>query len=372
MTFAFVVAARPNYMKIAPILAEWARRAAVAPMPAAMLVHTGQHVSASMSDAFFRDLGMREPDECLGVGGDTHAVQTARVMIGFDEICDRRKPDAVVVAGDVNSTLACALVASKRGVKIAHVEAGLRSFDRSMPEEINRVLTDQISDLLLTTSEEAQLNLEREGVDASKVRLVGNPMIDSLTSAIALLPAHSKWARDGAAYTVATLHRPANVDESHQLRAILDGLRAAAKHAPVLLPAHPRTANALAEFGLTIEPYDERRPLPPAGLFQLPPLGYLDFLDLLRAARCVVTDSGGVQEETTVLGIPCATLRATTERPVTITLGTNELVAPSAAAIERAVCRALGGHWKRGTIPPLWDGRAAPRIVDGLLELAAR
>ena len=305
----------------------------------------------------------------LDVGGDTHAVQTAKVMIGFDEICDRRKPDAVVIAGDVNSTLACALVASKRGVKIAHVEAGLRSFDRSMPEEINRILTDQIADLLLTTSEEARLNLEREGVAASQIRFVGNPMIDSLKIAISMLPLQSTWQRAGVPYAVATLHRPSNVDDPRQLKAILDGLSAAATQAPILLPVHPRTANAMAEHGLTLERYEEGSVLPTAGLFQLPPLGYFDFLDLLRGASCVVTDSGGIQEETTVLGIPCATLRANTERPVTVTLGTNELVDPSAVAIERAVSRALSGQWKRGTIPPLWDGSAAPRIVDGLLEL---
>ncbi|MHB0971890.1 MAG: non-hydrolyzing UDP-N-acetylglucosamine 2-epimerase [Thermoanaerobaculia bacterium] len=365
---AFVVGARPNYMKVAPMLREIRERASICIEP--ILVHTGQHYDESMSDSFFRDLGMPTPDEFLGVGSDTQAKQMAKIMAGFDGVCDRRPLDVVVVVGDVNSTLGCALVAAKRGIKVVHVEAGLRSFDRTMPEEINRVLTDQISDLLLITSEDAYANLEREGVAREKVRFVGNPMIDSLQWALAKIGKVSAWQkRLGRGYIVATLHRPSNVDDFAQLMPIVEGLRSAARRVPVIFPVHPRTAKQFSDHGITLRSLDGNSAVEP-GLYALPPLGYLEFLDLMRGASLLLTDSGGVQEETTVLGIPCATLRANTERPVTITLGTNELTPRSREGVEDAVERALGGKWKKGSLPPLWDGKAAGRIVDELTTLA--
>jgi UDP-N-acetylglucosamine 2-epimerase (non-hydrolysing) len=364
---AFVVGARPNYMKVAPILRELKRRSdggdsTIEPL----LVHTGQHYDEAMSDSFFRDLGMPQPDEFLGVGSDSHAKQTARVMIGFDDVCDRRELDAVVVVGDVNSTIGCALVAVKRGIKVVHVEAGLRSWDRTMPEEINRILTDQISDLLLITSEDAIANLEREGVAREKIVFVGNPMIDSLEDALSRMEVPS---RNLGRYVVVTLHRPGNVDDDADLRAIIDGLAAIAERAPILFPVHPRTAKRFAEIGIELKQFDPGVALT-TGIYSLPPLPYLEFLSLVRNAAMVMTDSGGIQEETTVMGVPCATLRPNTERPITIDVGTNELVARKAEAMIEAFDRVWRGEWKKGRRPDLWDGHAAPRIVDSLLALA--
>lgn len=376
MKLTCVIGARPNYMKVAPILREIAKRHAAgeAKVIEPMLVHTGQHYDASMSDAFFSDLGMPEPDEFLGVGGGAHAVQTARVMSAFDEVCERRAIDAILVVGDVNSTLACALVASKRGIKVIHVEAGLRSYDRTMPEEINRVLTDQISDFLLITSEDAFANLGREGIPRERVRFVGNPMIDSMAQMLASLGPESPWisraARFGGRYVVVTLHRPFNVDRIDDLEPIVDALRTVSRTVPVVFPIHPRTAKTLASSGFALAslPRDDG-PLD-AMLYASDPLGYREFLDLMRGACLVVTDSGGIQEETTVLGVPCATARPNTERPVTIAIGTNDLIGSSPAKVIAAAELALRGGWKRGSVPPLWDGRAAERIVDALVEFA--
>lgn len=376
MKLCFVVGARPNFMKVAPVVAELDARIGRGEVVGVerFVVHTGQHYDAAMSDVFFRDLGMPEPDAFLNVGSDTHGRQTAKVMAAVEDVCDARKPDGIVVVGDVNSTLACALVAAKRGVAVAHVEAGLRSFDRSMPEEVNRVLTDQVSDLLLTTCEEAEEQLAREGVDRRKVRFVGNPMIDSLLrglEAAGLEPTElvSRAAAAGLRYVVATLHRPGNVDARESLAPIVEGLELAGREAVVFFPVHPRTAARLEQSGRPLRPLpDEGDAALSPGVYALPPMPYLEFVRLLRGAAIVLTDSGGIQEETTVMGVPCATLRPNTERPVTVRLGTNELVARTPEAIGDAVRRALEGKWKRGVTPPLWDGRAATRIVDALLE----
>ena len=359
-------------MKVAPILEELRRRtdAGDAARFEPLLVHTGQHYDAAMNATLFRDLGMPDPDEFLGVGSDSHARQTAKIMTAFDEVCDRHSPDAVLVVGDVNSTIACALVATKRAIGVIHVEAGLRSYDRTMPEEVNRVLTDQISDLLLITSEEAFGNLAREGIDRSRVRMVGNPMIDSLLSMLASMPPLSAWVprlRDRSrGYVVVTLHRPSNVDSIDDLLPILEGLREVSRDIPVLFPVHPRTAKSIKASGFELEA------VPDAGigpaLYALPPLGYTDFIDLMRGAALVLTDSGGIQEETTVMGIPCGTLRPNTERPVTVTIGTNEILPPTRAAVVAAVHRVLAGSWKKGQQPPMWDGRSAGRIVDAVME----
>lgn len=372
MKLCCVIGARPNYMKVAPILREIERRR-LAGDPTGIdstLVHTGQHYDVSMSDAFLRDLAMPHPDEFLGVGGGSHATQTARILTAFDDVCDRYAFDVVLVVGDVNSTLACALVAVKRGIKVVHVEGGLRSFDRTMPEEVNRLLTDQISDLLLITSADACTNLEREGIDAKKICFVGNPMIDSLNAMLRSMPGVCTWRKRMAGdspYVVVTLHRPSNVDAEHQLMPIMSALDVIARRVPVLFPVHPRTAQTLARTGVAMNEIRDGEPIA-AGLYVLPPLGYRDFLDLMRGAALVVTDSGGIQEETTVLGIPCATVRPNTERPITIELGTNELVGDSPAAIIGAADRALSGRWKRGVQPPLWDGRSAERIIDALVS----
>jgi UDP-N-acetylglucosamine 2-epimerase (non-hydrolysing) len=292
-------------------------------------------------------------------------------MTAFDDVCDKYHFDAVLVVGDVNSTVACALVAAKKGIKVIHVEAGLRSYDRTMPEEINRVLTDQISDLLLITSEDAYANLEREGIDREKIRFVGNPMIDSLMSMLASMPAESQWTRriDGK-YVVVTLHRPSNVDRVDDLWPLMSALTDIATRAPVFFPVHPRTAQTLASAGVPMRELPKGASTIENALYALPSLGYREFLDLMRGAALVITDSGGIQEETTVLGVPCATVRPNTERPVTVVIGTNVMVGPSPGAIRSAAERALSGGWRKGGRPPLWDGHAAERIVDALVEFS--
>ena len=355
-----VVGARPNYMKIAPIVREMAK------FPhdfAQTLVHTGQHYDDNMSKLFFDELDMPRPDINLEVGSGSHATQTAQVMLRFEPLLEQFKPDWVLVPGDVNSTLACAVVAVKLGVKVAHVEAGLRSFDRTMPEEINRLLTDQISDLLLTHSPEANENLIREGVAPEKIFLVGNTMIDTL---VRLRPlAVDRWpslrARFGLErFVLVTLHRPNNVDAFAGLNEIISALNEISEQLPVIFPVHPRTRKRIGEHSIKVAD----------SLRLTDPIGYIDFLSLQAHAAAVVTDSGGVQEETTFLGVPCLTVRQNTERPITIEKGTNQLVARScdaiAAAIRAAVDRPRDSHTHR---PEFWDGKAAERIVSLFREL---
>jgi UDP-N-acetylglucosamine 2-epimerase (non-hydrolysing) len=363
-----VVGARPNFMKAAPVFGAMRRRPAEF---RPLLIHTGQHYDPRMSGDFFRDLNLPEPDAHLGVGSGTHAEQTAEVMRRFEPVVLEHRPDWVVVVGDVNSTLACALVCAKLRVRVAHVEAGLRSRDRSMPEEINRLLTDQIADLLLTPSADADENLLAEGVPTERIRLVGNVMIDSL---LAQLPrAESSRVREelgveGRDYAVVTLHRPSNVDDARTLARVMSALARVAESLPVVFPAHPRTRARIDEFGL-------REEIERAGRVRLiEPLGYLDFLRLFSGASLVLTDSGGLQEETTALGIPCLTLRENTERPVTVTHGTNRVVGTDAEGIASAAREALDSARasEPRRVPPLWDGRTAERILDALLEAHAR
>jgi len=359
-----VVGARPNFMKVAPVVEAMGRRAGEF---TPLVVHTGQHYDARMSDAFFRDLGLPEPDVYLGVGSGSHAQQTAAVMQLFEPVVLHEKPDWVLVVGDVNSTLACALVCAKLLVPVAHVEAGLRSRDRAMPEEINRLLTDQLADLLLTPSADADRNLLDEGVPAERIKLVGNVMIDSLLKHLELSRASRVRETLGVAgepYAVVTLHRPSNVDDPETLRGIVSALERVGARLPVVFPAHPRTRKMLAEFGLL---EDVER----AGYLRLvEPLGYLDFLRLYSGASLVLTDSGGIQEETTALGIPCLTLRENTERPVTVELGTNQIVGTDPERILSAALVALESARtdEPPRVPPLWDGKTADRILDALLE----
>ena len=350
-----VVGARPNFVKIAPIMAALRRHAAVEQR----LVHTGQHYDPRMAGAFFDDLGLPAPDHDLRVGSGTHAEQTAAVMTRFEPVLLDERPDLVVVVGDVNSTLAAALVAAKRGVPVAHVEAGLRSFDRSMPEEINRILTDQLSAILLAPTDDAAANLRRDGLPADAITVVGNVMIDTLLAHRATLP----WpAVDESidlgerGYIVLTLHRPANVDEPARLAAILARVADAAAGLPVVFPVHPRTGRLLAG--------DAAHPVPP-GVRQIEPLGYRRFLALMNRAAFVITDSGGIQEETTALGVPCFTVRDTTEWPRTLTAGTNTLVGADAAGLAAAVADLRAGRG-RTLVPGLEDGQASARIAGVL------
>ena len=353
-------------MKVAPIYAEMKRRPAdFAPM----IVHTGQHYDAVMSDSFFDDLGMPKPDIHLGVGSGSHAVQTAKIMTEFEPVVLREKPDWVLVVGDVNSTIACALVCAKLGVKVAHVEAGLRSRDRAMPEEINRILTDSISDLLFTTSQDADVNLAQEGIPVERIRFVGNVMIDSLMDHLKV--AESSAVREdlgvnAGEYAVLTLHRPSNVDDRETLSGILHALIAVAEKLPIVFPVHPRTRAKIVEFG-----FGER--LANSAIRLIDPLGYLDFIRLYSGAKMVLTDSGGLQEETTALGVPCLTLRENTERPITIFEGTNTLCGTDVRRIVDAAFDILDSGGKRGRAPELWDGHAAERIAGHLASwIAAR
>jgi UDP-N-acetylglucosamine 2-epimerase (non-hydrolysing) len=349
-------------MKVAPILAALRSRPGVRQT----LVHTGQHYDVKMSDVFFQDLGMPAPDVHLGAGSGTHAQMTAKVMLAIEPVLEERRPDVVVVAGDVNSTLAVALVARKLGFAVAHVEAGLRSRDWTMPEEVNRILTDRLSTLLFTPSVDGDENLRAEGIEQG-VHLVGNVMIDSLRAALPRARERGALAAQKLSpkgYALATLHRPANVDDPRALAQVLSALAEVSRRLPVLLPVHPRTKARI-----------EKEPALGALLAQAPqvrlcePLGYLDFLALMDGARLVLTDSGGIQEETTALGVPCLTMRENTERPVTITLGTNRLVGGDPARIVPAALEVLGGPARAGTIPPLWDGHAAERIADVLVRV---
>lgn len=353
-----VVGARPNYMKVAPIHAALAASGRFKPT----LVHTGQHYDADMNDSFFRELGMPAPDVNLEVGSASHAVQTAEVMRRFEPVVDSVEDPAVLVVGDVNSTLACALVAVKKGLPVIHVEAGLRSGDRSMPEEINRILTDQMSDLLFTTERAALDNLLREGIAAERVHFVGNVMIDTLLANVSrAIPTAETLATQGysmpPAYAVSTLHRPSNVDDPAVLRRLLETLRTIGHDLPVAMPLHPRTRARIVASGLD-EFLDGRTILP------LPPASYLTMLGLMKDARLVLTDSGGIQEETTALGVPCLTLRDNTERPITVSEGTNTLVGRDVQAIIAAASDVLASGGKSGRVPEFWDGAAARRIAD--------
>jgi len=361
-----IVGARPNFMKMAPLIRAFGSEPG---LPAAVLVHTGQHYDFAMSDALFRDLELPVPDLNLEVGSATHAVQTAEVMKRIEPVLDDLQPSCVVVVGDVNSTLAVALVASKKGIPVAHVEAGLRSHDRTMPEEVNRLLTDQLSDLLYTTERTAADNLAREGVPRERVHFVGNVMIDSLLQHVSRAPtAAATLARAGVrggialeppGFGVATLHRPSNVDDRAALEESLEIVGDVARHLPVVWPMHPRTRANVEKFRL-------QRLVENPRIVLLPPQGYLEMLGLLSAAKVVLTDSGGIQEETTALSVPCLTMRENTERPITIAEGTNLLVGRDRARIVAAVEDILASGGKRGRRPELWDGGAAPRIAKHL------
>ncbi|GHJ50439.1 UDP-N-acetylglucosamine 2-epimerase (non-hydrolyzing) [Catellatospora sp. TT07R-123] len=344
-----VTGARPNFPKAAPVL-----RALDALGVPQRLVHTGQHYDEKMSDVFFRQLGLPKPDMDLGVGSGTHAKQTAAIMVGLEELMEAERPAMVVVYGDVNSTVAAALVASKLGIAIAHVEAGLRSFDMTMPEEINRLVTDRLSDLLLCTSPDAIAHLGNEGVHPDKIYLVGNPMIDTLLANIHQFDADAARTEYDLAgrYVVATLHRPGNVDDPADAAALVKAMHAVADQATVVLPLHPRGRGRLQAAGLFDHP----------NLKIIDPLGYVEFMGLVRGADAVVTDSGGVQEETTILGVPCLTLRPNTERPVTITHGTNQLV--TRENLPQVFAEVLAaGRAETWPVPPLWDGKAGERIA---------
>ena len=363
-----VVGARPNYMKMAPLLRAFRAHAG---LPPAVLVHTGQHYDPMMNDRLFDDLELPRPDLNLEVGSGTHAVQTAEVMRRFEPVLDDYGPSCVVVVGDVNSTLACSLVAVKKGVPVAHVEAGLRSFDRGMPEEINRILTDQIAALLYTTERGAHDNLSREGIPPERIQFVGNVMIDSLLThkARALAPAETLSAAGKAAWAkqsfgVVTLHRPSNVDAPDTLSHSLDILQAVSRKLPLVCVLHPRTIARIAAFGLSPGLQSDR-------LAVLPPQGYLEMLGLMAGATLVLTDSGGMQEETTALSVPCLTLRENTERPITVEQGTNTIVGRNRARILALVDEILATGGKRGRTPELWDGRAAERIAAHLAHWLA-
>jgi UDP-N-acetylglucosamine 2-epimerase (non-hydrolysing) len=352
-----VVGARPNFMKLAPVHRALAGRAQQ------KVVHTGQHYDPNMSDVFFRQLEMPAPDVNLGVGSASTTQQTALVMTGLEPELLADRPDLVVVYGDVNSCLAAALTAVRLGIPVAHVESGLRSFDRGMPEEINRILTDRLSDLLFVPSEDGMANLRAEGIDEAKAHLVGNVMIDTVVRLLPIaeeqirLSTQARWI--GKPYALATLHRPSNVDDPARLGEVVRALEEITQLLPILLPVHPRTRARMSELGFA--PDGERFVL-------TEPLGYLDFLALQKHASVVISDSGGVQEETTYLGVPCLTIRRNTERPVTVTIGTNKLVGDDPAQLATEVEAILRGDAKRGGIPPMWDGRAAERIADIICE----
>lgn len=362
MKILHVVGARPNFPKIAPIMAALARTPALFQQ---RLLHTGQHYDERMSAIFFRDLDLPQPDVYLGVGSGSHAEQTARIMIQFEQVVLDERPDWVIVVGDVNSTVACALVCAKLGIKLAHVEAGLRSFDRTMPEEINRLVTDQLADLLFTPSPDADAHLLREGIAPERIARVGNVMIDSLIAALPLAARSSILPTLGltpGAYGLVTLHRPANVDDPAALAGLLDALQSIARALPLVLPLHPRTRSRIAELGLA-ERLD-------ADLRLIEPQGYLDFLQLTRHARLVLTDSGGLQEETTFLGVPCLTLRPNTERPITVSQGTNQVIGTQPAAIVAHAHAVLAAPPPARPTIEGWDGHAAERIAARLQALA--
>ena len=365
MKIISVVGARPNFMKVAPIHKAFNQlKIKNEKLKIEHLIcHTGQHYDEKMSKVFFEDLELPKPDFYLGVGSGSHAEQTAKIILEFEKILLQEKPDLVIVVGDVNSTIACALTAVKLGIKVAHVEAGLRSFDRSMPEEINRILTDSISDYLFVTEKSGIENLEKEGITNGKVFFAGNVMIDSLKN---YLPKagqsgiNSKLKIKNEKYILVTLHRPSNVDSEKNLKNIVELLNELGKQTKIIFPVHPRTRKNLENFSFleTLNP----------NIILTEPLGYIDFIALIKNSIFVLTDSGGIQEETTFMGIPCVTLRTTTERPITVDLGTNYLVGEDTIEVQKVCNDILDNKIKKGAIPELWDGKSAERIVDILLE----
>lgn len=363
-----IVGARPNFMKIAPIMRVFGRHENSIE---ATLLHTGQHYDAAMKKSFFDQLHIPEPDIDLGVGSGSHAVQTAEIMLRFEPVLDRLNPTAVLVLGDVNSTISCALVAVKKGIPVIHVEAGLRSYDRGMPEEVNRVLTDQISDLLFTTERSAEANLLREGISSERIHFVGNVMIDTLrynldravepASLFSGVGSEIDQAAFDSGYGLVTLHRPSNVDNPSNLKALLTELNTISEQLPLVFPVHPRTAQRVKEFGL-------EKLLASPHILRLPPQGYLQMLGLMKQARLVLTDSGGIQEETTALGVPCITLRENTERPITVNEGTNTVVGIDPEKIRTSVNDVFTTGGKRGRVPEYWDGCAAERIAEVIIQ----
>ena len=364
-----IASARPNFMKVAPLIkcirARDGEKEHNDVKLAFRLIHTGQHYDKKMSDVFFDELGIPSPDINLGVGSGSHAVQTANVMAKFEPVCEQEKPDWVVVVGDVNPTMACTLVCAKMGIKVAHVEAGLRSFDRTMPEEVNRIVTDALADLLLTPSADANENLKREGVPDEKIKLVGNIMIDTLVENLNQARQRDILKRFGLekkTFVYVTLHRPSNVDRQEGLRAIMAELVLLSRQMPVVFPMHPRTRKMLSAFGISVSES--------AGLKILDPIGYHDSLCLTEQACFVLTDSGGLQEETTFFRTPCLTLRPNTERPVTITLGSNRLT--SLSRLRQDIEQVLKTGNRAGSVPPLWDGHTAKRTVEEILAASAK
>jgi UDP-N-acetylglucosamine 2-epimerase (non-hydrolysing) len=360
MKIFLIAGARPNFMKIAPIARAFDNHADLD----YKIVHTGQHYDRNMSDIFFEELGIRKPDYHLGAGGGSHAQQTARIMTGFEETCLADRPDLVMVVGDVNSTLACSIVAKKMNIQVAHVEAGLRSFDLQMPEEINRMVTDSISDLFFVTEEQGLENLLNEGKKNNAIHFVGHVMIDNLFFQLSKLESmdptfpSSRFKQEHPAYGVVTLHRPSNVDNKESLESILTTLSTVSDTLPLIFPIHPRTRKNMERFG--IKPSDNIK--------LIDPLSYMEFLNLWKDAKLALTDSGGLQEETTALGIPCLTIRENTERPITVTKGTNELMGTSREKILDSFERIMDNNWKIGQRPKFWDGKASDRIADIIKE----
>lgn len=361
MKIILIAGARPNFMKIAPI----ARAFELSDEILYKIVHTGQHYDQNMSKVFFEELGIKNPEYHLGAGGGTHSQQTAKIMIEFEKICDKDRPDMVIVVGDVNSTLACSIVAKKMHIKVAHVEAGLRSFDLLMPEEINRMVTDSISDLFFVTEEQGVLNLKKEGKPDSAIHFVGHVMIDNLYYQLEKLQSKpmnnltmNEYKQTNPQYGVVTLHRPSNVDDKQTLQRIFEAFNKITESLPLIFPVHPRTRKNMQTFGIT----------PPKTMKLTEPLSYMEFLNLWVDAKLVLTDSGGLQEETTALGIPCLTIRENTERPITVTDGTNELTGSSKEKILRSFQKIMNNNWKVGKKPKFWDGHAADRITNFLLK----
>jgi len=361
MLLDLIAGARPNFMKIAPMIDAIAARQREGVPVRYRLVHTGQHYDHNMSARFFEQLGIPDPDINFGAGGGTQAEQAAAIMIKYERLLQQERPDLCIVVGDVTSTMACSIVARKMLVDVAHVEAGIRSGDWTMPEEINRIVTDSIANYFFTTSEWAGANLRREGMDEGSIFFVGNTMIDSLLKNIGRFRKPPIWDDAGlepGGYIVITLHRPANVDEEGTLKELLGAIIASSKGLPLIFPAHPRTAKNLRTMGIHS-----------ANLYMIEPLGYLEFNYLVKHARAVITDSGGITEETTVMHVPCMTVRDNTERPETISVGTNELIGTDPRAISPAMEKLFSGQWKRGAIPDKWDGKTGERIVSILIRL---